>query len=215
MPFFALDYGFMVHTVGVRPAESRTGQSLGGYTDYFVKEVQGISEQEMLFRRAVIAYAGAVTVGLVTRTDPVQVLARADDDRNSTTEFINRLREIGIPDDRSREWRLAAWNEAIRLAPLRLSTVKALADSLVGVDIKKCGTLVGSQNRIRHKTIHTMHLLKGIRLGLRSFRGQRRVRHSILKTSARRFLTYILLTELSRPLNYQTKIDHWEPNGSN
>lgn len=116
---------------------------LGGHVDYFVDNPPPVAEQDYLFQRAVIAYAGSEALGLVTQQNPMQLLEREDDDRGSIAAYVLRLRHLGFSEPQISKWSLDAWEAAKQLTSLHLPCIKELARALVGAasmngeDVKK------------------------------------------------------------------------------
>jgi hypothetical protein len=124
---FALEYGFRVLKISVGRAPSRTGRLLLGYTDYWVEAQDGVTEEQLLGKRAVIAYSASAVVGQEIGVQPISVIECEDDDMQSIRDFVTRLREIGATDEKINKWRKDAWDIAISASPGLLQTIRAIA----------------------------------------------------------------------------------------
>ena len=127
---FALEYGFRVLKISVGRAQSRTGNRLLGYTDYWVEAQVGVTEEQLLGKRAVIAYSASAVVGREIGIDPISVIECENDDMQSIRDFVAKLREMGATNEKISNWRKDAWDIAIKASLGLVQTIRAIATVL-------------------------------------------------------------------------------------
>lgn len=124
---FALEYGFRVLKISAGPAQSRTGSRLLGYTDYLVEAQDGVTEEQLLGKRAVIAYSASAVIGQEIGIPPIRVIECENDDMQSIRDFVAKLHEMGATDEKINNWRKDAWDIAINASPGLVNTIRAIA----------------------------------------------------------------------------------------